>query len=92
MSAAPDRLSAEDIDWERARDVDPDHRNLDLAEIAIVALEEAQSYRILAQQAIHLLHLLDIQLKQLRNRYYEVLEQLRHNRTRGTKGKRRPRR
>lgn len=63
---SPEHLSADDICWE-AVSPDADDHALDLTDLVITALEEAQSYRLLAQKAIHLVHVQDVQLKQLRS-------------------------
>jgi hypothetical protein len=77
---SPERLSADHICWEPVGDHGPDYQDLDLTDVVITAFEEAQSYRFLAQHAIHLLHVQDVQLKQLRAQ---------NNRSRRTKVERR---
>jgi hypothetical protein len=79
MSGSAERLSADGITWDLSADLAPDYRDLDVADVVIVALEEAQSYRLLAQQAIRLLYVLDAQLDQLRRQYYQVRDQFRTN-------------
>jgi hypothetical protein len=82
--ASPEQLSADNIRWDLNPDGGLDHRDSDIVDIAIAALEEAQSYRVLAQQAIHLLHEQDIQLSKLRERYRRLAEEVRSRRCRRT--------
>jgi hypothetical protein len=80
MSGLAERLSADDITWDLSVDLGPDYRDLDVANVVIIALEDAQSYRLLAQQAIRLIYVLDAQLRQLRFQYCQVRDQLKTDR------------
>jgi len=64
-------VNAGDIIWSVGDDgIEQDPSPQDAVELAATALEEAQSYRCLAQQAIHRLHLqqAEITVLQIRNR------------------------
>jgi hypothetical protein len=80
MIGPVDHLTADDITWDFDADLSPDYRDLDVADVVIIALEEAQSYRLLAQQAIRLIYVLDAQLRQLRLQYCQVRDQFRTGR------------
>jgi hypothetical protein len=80
MSGSAERFSADDIIWDLSVDPGPDYRDLDVVDLAIVALEEAQSYRLLAQGAIRLTYTLGAQLNQMRRHYYDLCDQFRSDR------------
>ncbi len=70
-------LCAEDVPWESVRESSTTFGAMDLEDIAVAALQESQSYRMLALQTLHLLHAQAIELRALRRRNQELLEQLR---------------
>jgi len=80
MIGPADHLTADDITWGLDADLSPDYRDLDVADVVIIALEEAQSYRLLSQQAIRLIYVLEAQLRQLRLQYCQVHDQFRTDR------------
>ena len=77
MKSRCQRLCAEDIPWESSREAHPTFGLMDLEDIAVAALQESQSYRMLALQTLHLLHAQAVQLRVLSRRNRELLEQFR---------------
>jgi hypothetical protein len=76
MDRSP-HVSAEDIAWELTPGASQQLDEMTVEDIAVAALQESQSYRLLAQQALHLLRAQEIQLRQLSVRHRRLVEQFR---------------
>ncbi len=70
-------VSHRDIQWRLRVQPPRDCQPVDVTEIAVIALQESQAYRVLAQEAVHLLHRQGIEFSRLRSRYRQLLQQLR---------------
>lgn len=63
-------LTADEIPW----DLRPIDLTLDGEDMLTAVLVEAESYRLLAVQALHELAALEVNYDQLKNRYHAVLD------------------
>lgn len=77
-----DPVNANEIRWELAPDAVPDPLLQSDDDVLFQALSEAQVYRLMAQEAIHLLHACDQELRRLRRQHYALLDQYRALRAR----------